>query len=1172
MKKSFQFYNNILGWLTFAVALLTYVLTLEPTNSFWDCGEFNAAAFKLQVGHPPGAPFWLITARIFSLFSFGDVTNVAMLINFMSALSSALTILFLFWTITHIARKLLISSTENVNDAMYSTGQTIAILGSGLVGALAYTFSDSFWFSAVEGEVYAMSSLFTALVFWAILKWENISDSPYANRWLVFIAYLMGLSIGVHLLNLLAIPAIVFVYSFKKYKTTNRSILFTSLVALAALAAVHYGIIPNVVLIASKFELFFVNSVGMGYFSGIFAYILVLFVALAGGIYFSHYTNKSIITTAFGSVAIILLGIPFALKNPIISFLLCLVAIYLTWLLSKKYTAVLNTILVIGTMIFIGYASYATIVIRSAANPPMDENNPENPFALLSYLNREQYGDSPLFYGQYYNAPVVDQKTGRAFYSPKDGKYVITDRRTEYVYDSRFMTLFPRMWSQGGGHENGYKSWGGVKGTPIAVEQRNGETQTVMRPTFFENLKYFFGYQLGHMYFRYFMWNFVGRQNNDQGHGGYTEGNWISGIKFIDAIRLGSQSKLPDAIEKNKAHNKYFFFPLILGIIGMIYMFQRNTKDFSVVLLLFVLTGIAIVVYTNQPPYQPRERDYAYAGSFYAFAIWLGIGLLAIYEWLTKFTKPAISAIVTTVLLLALVPGIMAEENWDDHNRSGRYTARDIARNYLESCAPNAIVFTYGDNDTFPLWYVQDVEEIRTDVRVVNLSLLATDWYIWQMQRKAYKSDPVPFSLPYEKYIQGKRDLVAIYDVPELFLNEKYEANKAGFEDWYKALYDNFMAVISTSKFVELHQNDYDKLAKGYTAIPVASFARLVNGIAKPESITKYELQEASTKLIKVQSDSLLQAIADSYLPIKVAMDFVANDDPSTKLGENQDLDFIPCRKLLIPVDGQKVLKNGTVPKEFANKVVPSIKFTLSGNYITKSELMILDLLASNNWERPIYFGSSIGDENYMNLQRYFQYEGLAYRVVPYITESNGGEPGSIPSEILYDNVMNKFTWGRMEEPDVYIDEQNIRTLKICKIHTVFARLAAKLVEEGDKEKAIAVLDKCLTIMPHEKVPFDHNMLTIVEAYYQAGADEKANRLVLQLSTIYTDLLDYYWSLKGIFAQSVDYEKQLAIQVMEQLIAMTENYKQQALSKQLEESFNKFVKLDDSQFNPMPQK
>jgi hypothetical protein len=691
--------NNLLGWITFLIASTVYILTLEASASYWDCGEFIAAAYKLQVVHQPGAPLFLMIGKVFSLFA-ADPKMVAYCINMSSALSSGATIMFLFWTITALGKKVSLKTNQNLNGY-----PLICIMGAGLVGALAYAFSDSFWFSAVEAEVYAMSSLSTAIVFWAILKWDAHADEPFADKWILFIAYVMGLSIGVHLLNLLAIPAMAVVYYFRKEKTATTKGVFVALLAgVGILGFVQYGIIQYIIKIGANFDLLFVNNLGLGFGTGV--------------IFFS----------------LLLIGLT-------------------TWLIFysiKNKKPVLNLALLSFVFILFGYSSFTMIVIRAKANPTLNNSDPKDAFSFLSYLNREQYGDRPLVYGQNFDSKPIESKENGNIYRKGKDKYEIAGKRQSYIYDKN--TLFPRMYSGDSNHPEVYKDW-----MNLGPEES---------PTLATNLGFFSTYQIGFMYMRYFLWNFAGRQNDVQGIGNYTDGNWISGIKFLDEMRLGDQSKLPQSITENKANNKLYFLPLIIGLIGAFWHFKNSQKDAGIVGLLFFFTGLAIVIYLNQTPNQPRERDYAYVGSFYAFAIWIGLGVFAISEWLNKLiTKtPKIAAFTGTIICLLAAPILMASQEWDDHDRSNKTTARDFAKNYLNSCAPNAILFTYGDNDTYPLWYVQEVENFRTDVRIVNLSLFDTDWYINQLKKPFNSSSPLPITLNPEQYVSGVRDVIYYQD------------------------------------------------------------------------------------------------------------------------------------------------------------------------------------------------------------------------------------------------------------------------------------------------------------------------------------------------------------------------------------------------------------------------
>ena len=726
--KKYNLINNVTGWIAFLISAVTYILTTEASASFWDCGEFISTADKLLVGHPPGAPLFMIIARMFAIAA-PDIYLVAKFVNIMSALASAFTILFLFWTITHLARKIFIDGAAG-EDGEVEPWRIWSVMGAGLVGSLAYTFSDTFWFSAVEGEVYAMSSLFTAMVFWAILKWENAFGTPRADKWIVLIAYLMGLSIGVHLLNLLCIPAIGLVYYYKRYegRTTLKGVLTALMVSCVVLGVILYGIIPGLVKVAGGFELFFVNSLGMPYNSGAIFWMLLLCGLVVAGIVYTYKHGQTLANTIVTSVAVIVLG----------------------------------------------YSSFAMIVIRSAADPTMDQNSPDNVFSLIDYLNREQYGDRPLFYGQTFVSPMdyTSDSEGAPVYVKKSVKgqdsYVAVDHKPEYKYQA-CMPL-PRMYSSTPSHVAQYKAWSGyteATGKKVKVMTREGGATVVSRPTFGQNLTFFLRYQVSFMYWRYFMWNFSGRQNDIQSHGELTHGNWITGIPFIDDAMLGDQDKLPDTLKANKGHNTYYMLPLLLGLAGLFFQYGRGksgVQGFWVVMLLFLMTGLAIVLYLNQTPLQPRERDYAYAGSFYAFAIWIGLGVLSIVEGMRGVLKSGkASAIASTIICLLAVPTVMAQQNWDDHDRSGCTITRDIAYNYLNSCDENAVIFTNGDNDTFPLWYAQEVEGCRTDVRVCNLSYLQTDWYADQMKRKAYESAPLPISFTHEEYSHD-RDVVYLLD------------------------------------------------------------------------------------------------------------------------------------------------------------------------------------------------------------------------------------------------------------------------------------------------------------------------------------------------------------------------------------------------------------------------
>jgi hypothetical protein len=1257
----YQKLNVITGWGVWALATIVYILTIEPTASFWDCGEFIASAFKLEVGHPPGAPFFMLLARFLMIFS--PVEYAATFANLLSALSSSFTILFLFWSITHLAKKMVASL------GMAPTkSETWAILGSGAVGALAYTFSDSFWFSAVEGEVYALSSLFTALVFWAILKWENVADEPGHLRWLILIAYLMGLSIGVHLLNLLAIPAIALIYYFRKYPFSWKGLVITGAVAVGLLAFIQEGIIKGAVHLAGRFELFFVNDLGWAFNSGVMAYAIFLIATLTAAI----------------------------------------------WWTQKKGWWASNAFVLGMTMVLIGYSTFAVIVIRSAANPPMDENNPEDLFALVSYLNREQYGDRPLASGQFWGSPM-DMKTpysdGRATFVKSYSVYESRGRDVrvksfrsesgantwmkdnandrmrivqEYVdsgekkaskpnFDSRFTMLFPRMYSTQANHIQSYKGWSNYKGyneisafnSPLSdglmsremferhlstayfsggmtqaelkralnalfkeygmrfeedfdvasaseLLVRNPETGQMSRapltdpsmvqtlssyivaalesglnrgkeyvaslegqrtqlesqirsatrranqtgssedvqlvrqlegaldrivekqtPSQWENLRFFKDYQVGWMYFRYFLWNFAGKQSDVQGHGDFLEGNWLSGLDAIDEERLGNRSVLSQQRDNNKAHNHFYYLPLLLGLLGLIFQAIRDPRQFLVVAMLFVMTGLAIVVYLNQYPYQPRERDYAFVGSFYAFAMWIGLGVMALFEASRRlevkqlgmilgatFGAGAVLFVTETVaqgghalsfsvlflsaiggaalalswamkqgslnevlraqilvLLALLVPGLMANEGWDDHSRAHRTTGVDFAKNYMDSLAPNAILFTNGDNDTFPLWYVQEVEGYRTDVRICNLSLLNTDWYIDQMKRQAYESAPLPIEMDEEKYRQGTRDIV-ILDPPR-------DTN-------------------------------------------------------------------------------------NPYMDLDQAMESALNDEGMRDYGGGKSYAVLPSNSFRIQADSADLVRYGVLNEEEMKSRLDYIEWTLTderGNpksYILKNQFAVLDLLKNNQWERPVYFAVTTGPDSYMGLEEHFRLEGLAYRLVPirFPKNDNPNMFGGVSEDIMYDNVMNKWHWGGMDnlEDGVYMDENNRRMVTNFRLQ--MANLGDQLLRDGDANRALDIFEKVLTAMPEENVPLGRVLLSVQSGLLElsatasspgvtvfdlsderrARAKELGKHLTRRLFDIQAEDLRYFHSLNRAQFDAVKRDRQMAKQVAELMVQTASIY------------------------------
>jgi hypothetical protein len=1085
MNKQFTNLNNLIGWIVWAIATITYCSTIEPTASFWDCGEYIACAYKLEVGHPPGAPFFLLLGRFFSLFGGSDPAKAAMMVNIMSALSSSFTILFLFWTITRLGVK---SLGKKVSDL--TQGQQFAVLGAGVIGALAYTFSDSFWFSAVEGEVYAMSSFFTAIVFWCILKWdeEDTVNPTGALRWLVLISYLVGLSIGVHLLNLLVIPAIGFVIYFKKYQFSWKGFFIAGISSVLVLGLIQNLIIPKIVKFLSDYEVFFTNKLHLGYNTGTVFFLLLLLVSLSFFILYTVNKKEQHYKIAFVTAIILSSFAVFAAPSGSGMFTRLLMLSGMIYAIHrfKTKTITLNAVFLSFAVLLIGYSTFFVLVIRSQANPPMDENDPENATNMLSYLLREQYGDSPLLYGQYYNAPTLPKSefgSGDPIYAKDtpNKKYKVIDSRKNSIpkYDPAFCTIFPRMYSSQSHHEAAYKYWGNVAEHHKIkkVEDQRGE-RDVEIPTMGANLNYFFSYQLNFMYWRYFMWNFAGRQNDMQGMMRNTmEGNWITGIKGFDDFKLDSDtSQVVYRDKHNFANNHFYALPFLLGLLGLWFHFKRNKFDAWVVMCFFLLTGLAITVYLNQTPYQPRERDYAYVGSFYAFAIWIGFGVLFIYDLLSKKSSTVAAALGATALSF-VVPGIMAQQGWDDHDRSLRTLSRDVAIDYLESCAPNAILFTNGDNDTFPLWYAQEVEGVRTDVRVVNLSLLQTDWYIRQMRRAAYLSKPVPFTIP----------------------EEKLEASK----------------------------------------LEVA-----------------YYTGEQGDKLTE----------------IKEVLKYITSDDPAKKFDGNGELmDVIPTHKFYVNVDSLAVMRNKVISVKDTNRLSKRVTWDIGGrNYITKNDLMVLDLVAHNDWKRPIYFAVTTGDEAYVGLKKYFQLEGLAYRFVPIKqTDNEEQQGGRVNTEKMYDNIMNKFLWGGMDKKGVNLDENCTRMTGNLRMQ--MGVLAGALINEGKNKKAKEVLDKCLKVMPDENIAYDATIFTICAAYYQINENKTANELAKKLFDIFEGDLKIYNNQKGVHRVAFGREMNQAKEILKRLAGLTQQFKQEELSKEFVNRLTKVIPQDELMPQSEPQ-
>ena len=1105
--KQFRLVDNTLGWLSFLIAAFVYCSTIEPTASFWDCPEFITTGYKLEIGHPPGAPFFMLTANLFSQFT-SDASQVARMVNTMSALLSATCILFLFWSITHLVRRLLVHDGEAI-----SLPKLITIEASGFVGALIYTFSDTFWFSAVEGEVYAYSSAFTAVVFWLILKWEDHADEPHSDRWLVLIMYMTGLSIGVHLLNLLCVPAIVLVWYYRRFPNANlKGSLIALGISIVILAAVLYGVVPGIITVGGWFELFFVNTLGMPFNTGEIIYIILLVACVIWAVYETQTQRhgEKIQNLAF-LLSVGMLGVPFYGWGWS-AFFIGVVVLAVLWFVlgyqrEKKpliSARIKNTMLLCMLMLMIGYSSYALIVIRSSANPPMDQNSPEDIFTLGDYLGRDQYGQRPLLYGQAYTSQValeqdgnyckpvmskgkpVYQRKEKASADEKDSYFVVRTK-DEYKYAQNM--LFPRMYDAG--HASAYESWmGGVDGSEVSYD-RCGEPITVKVPSQFENIRFFLSYQCNFMYWRYFMWNFAGRQNDIQGNGELEHGNWLTGIPFIDDARLGNQSLLPDELKENKGHNVFYCMPLILGLLGLFwqawYTRKRQVGDkqvddpigirqFWVVFFLFFMTGLAIVIYLNQTPMQPRERDYAYAGSFYAFAIWCGMGVAAIIDWLQRKLKKeslVIAAIVGVVCLF--VPIQMASQTWDDHDRSGRYTCRDFGQNYLMTLQEegNPIIFTNGDNDTFPLWYNQDTEGVRTDARVCNLSYLQTDWYIDQMRRQAYDSPSVPINWSRLEYCAG------------------------------------------TNEYVQVDPSLKEQVLELYRQNPVEA---------------KEQLGEEPFEL---------KNILNNWVRSKV-----------------KDFHVIPTDTVYVTIDKEAVRKSGMM---MASDTIPDkMVISLKGkSALYKGDLMMLEIIANANWTRPIYVALTVGSENYMNLGDNFVQEGLANRITPFTTNAPGAK--NFDTEKTFNNVMNKFKFGGVDTPGIYLDETVTR---MCYTHRrLLSTLALKLVQEGKEDKAKQVLDKAEKCLPDYNIPHDYQSgsLDLARSYALTGQSKKAQQVIDAMWKKAMQYLQYYCSLNTSQFNLSQQDSIIHLYIMQQILQVEDLFdkkKADEMDKQLQAIMN----------------
>ena len=980
--KNFNRLNNLVGWGAFAVALATYTLTVERTASFWDCGEFIACSFKLQVPHPPGSPLFLLIGRLFSMLALGDVTQVAYWVNMVSVLGSAFSILFLFWTITMLARKFLDKSDDQLTAA-----ETVLILGSALVGALAYTWSDSFWFSAVEAEVYGLSSFFTAIVIWAAFKWERIEDPAAANRWLIFTAYLTGLSIGVHLLNLVTIPALALIYFFKKYDPTFWKGVVAVLMGLVILVIINSGIIPGLPSMAGSFELFFVNTLGLPYTSGVIFFIVAF---LSGLVFAIRYT-------------------------------------------ANKNLVIWNTSLLALAFILIGYSSYILALVRANYNPPINENNPKDVLSFVSYLKREQYGSRPLLYGPTYVSRPTSSEQGAPIYRKENGKYIVADYRPEYVYDAAEKMLLPRIYSTTEPHPSLYRKW-----VPSLMEGQ--------KPTMGQNLSFMFKYQIGHMYWRYFLWNFVGRESDDEGAG--------------NLLPTDTNEGVPTLLAKNKGRDNFYMLPFILGLLGVVIQFFRRPKDLLVLGMLFVLTGIALVTYLNSPPVEPRERDYIYVGSFYIFAMWIGLGVLAIFDFASKILKPEMPRAILATVIGLVIPTVMVAKGWDNHNRANRYHSVDFAKNLLNSCAPNAILFTGGDNDTFPLWYVQEVEGFRTDVRVCNLSLLGTHWYVDQMKRKTYLSEKLPISLEYENFAEGRNDIIPFYENPNV---------KNG-----------------------INLKDYMKLVK-------------TNSPAIQVPLTSGEMTST-----------------------------------------------LPSSSLFLPINTEAIRRMNIVRPDLMPFVRDTMQWNLGKRDLYKSDLIMLDIIATNDWKRPIYFSGTLSGENYLNLKEYMQLEGYAYRLMP--VKVTGATDGFVNSDLMAENLMKKSFWREMNNPNTYYDN-TFKGSPVFSARIAFFRLIDQLIREGKKEKAKEALNFILKAMPDDPISYDQISSNYVKFLFDVGETQRALTMAETIATRADQTLGYIARMGSAGSQ----DGNIQLYNLQTVVTSCREAKQEAAAQKYEAIFTKYA-------------
>lgn len=1101
MKRSDRF----ISWGICIAGALLYLITMEPAGGYWDSSEWIATAVKLEVGHPPGAPFYILLARLFAIFSFGSGTAAAFLVNLLSVVASALTLYFLYHTI----RMLLVRIGEKAQFATPKAAELI-ISGSSAIGALAYAVSDTFWNSANEAEVYSLSSLFTAIVVWAILRWDAEHEKPGSSRWLYLIALLIGLSVGTHLLNMLAIPAIVFVFGFRMYRMNWKNIVLLSLASLGLLAFMVYLFIPGISRIVAYSDVLFVNSFGLPLRSGIYTSFLLIWGFLFAG----------------------------------------------SWLAMKNKKPRLQIVFTMLLLLVAGYSAYGLTVIRSAAGTPINEANPSHAYSLMAYIEREQYGEQPLFSGQFFNSqpdkrlPYIEAGEHR---KPVNGRYETTGKRMKPNFPKREIKPFPRMWSSRPDHIAAYKEWSGTDGLKL--------------PGSAENFRFLTRYQLGHMYLRYFMWNFVGRQNDIQGHGGPLYGNWISGIGFIDKLRLGDPGDCTPVLSDNKARNTYYFLPLLLGIAGLVYQFRRDKKGFTMVSLLFVFTGIAIAFWLNQHPLQLRERDYSYAGSFYSFALWMGIGSFALFQQLKLRHRNFRNAIVVIALFGLAVPVLMGVQNYDDHNKSKRRTSVEMAYNYLTGLAPNAILFTNGDNDTYPLWYLQEVEGIRTDVRVINLSLLNYDYYIDACRKKQYESDPVPCRLQPSDYSAGNRDYIYVYDHVFGMVDKIYETNRVEFDTTMAGIYRHWTELLDNTEYARQKSDEYTKLKKDFLFMAphgknpqFKAFRTFTETICKPESLATWGINPEKAHALLLEIDAMLKKQLTKPVPLGDALAFAFSDNPDNKVKHNYSdaqVNYFPSAKMMMDVDPQQLLKTGTLRKDQLQWAVSRMEWTIPKQILTRSDLLVLQIINDNRWERPVYFAVTAGTGSYLGLEKYFALEGMAFRLMPVVNELSEQSIGYVDASLLFNNLKNNFKLQSYADKSVYLDA-NMRTMA-SNYRNIFGHCARALYFEGRVKESEEIIDLCLKQIPNDRVPYEYYTAPLIHGYYRINRKKKARETASLLARNTIEHLTYLLAFDDAYQLSLRTEEKKCLATLQYLYRMAKEYNHKEYLPEIEMQYGKMI-------------